>query len=297
MSFDQNMIIDATTGSIARFVNHSCQPNSRMIKWIVSGQPRMALFAGDRPIMTGEELTYDYNFDPFSAKNVQKCLCGAPNCRGVLGPKPKEVKPPKPPKEDLKKAVKKSLSAGKRKLQAFLGDKAAGNGAGDTKKRKIKAATGATAKAIKGTLAKAGTKAARGATKVVKKSMSTISVKAPTPGRKVTTVKHKSSVVKTYGKTKVKGRPAAAPKKATPKKSAVRKSETTILAAGNKTVSPSGKSAGSPARGRGRPPKQRLGSVTPRKGVDLQRNASGIRLVQSPTAAIQEPLKEVAQVA
>ena len=87
MSFDQNMIIDATTGSIARFVNHSCAPNCRMIKWIVSGQPRMALFAGDRPIMTGDELTYDYNFDPFSAKNVQKCLCGSENCRGVLGPK------------------------------------------------------------------------------------------------------------------------------------------------------------------------------------------------------------------
>lgn len=24
---------------------------------------------------------------PFSRKNVQTCLCGAPNCRGVLGPK------------------------------------------------------------------------------------------------------------------------------------------------------------------------------------------------------------------
>lgn len=47
----------------------------------------MALFAGDEPIMTGDELTYDYNFDPFSAKNVQKCLCGSANCRGVLGPK------------------------------------------------------------------------------------------------------------------------------------------------------------------------------------------------------------------
>ncbi|KAK4239096.1 hypothetical protein C8A03DRAFT_32840 [Achaetomium macrosporum] len=113
MSFDQNMIIDATTGSIARFVNHSCSPNCRMIKWIVSGQPRMALFAGDRPIMTGEELTYDYNFDPFSAKNVQKCLCGSPNCRGVLGPKPKEVKQPKSPKED-KKAVKTPSKASAR---------------------------------------------------------------------------------------------------------------------------------------------------------------------------------------
>mgnify|MGYP002621418380 CR=1 FL=1 len=104
MSFDQNMIIDATSGSIARFVNHSCSPNCRMIKWIVKGQPRMALFAGDRPITTGEELTYDYNFDPFCAKNVQKCLCGSANCRGVLGPRPKEVKPPK--KEDKQQMEK-----------------------------------------------------------------------------------------------------------------------------------------------------------------------------------------------
>lgn len=63
MYFDQNMIIDATRGSIARFVNHSCEPNCRMEKWTVAGKPRMALFAGDRGIMTGEELTYDYNFE------------------------------------------------------------------------------------------------------------------------------------------------------------------------------------------------------------------------------------------
>ncbi|PTB70399.1 SET domain-containing protein, partial [Trichoderma citrinoviride] len=119
MSFDQNMIIDATTGSIARFVNHSCNPNCRMIKWIVSGQPRMALFAGDRPIMTGEELTYDYNFDPFSAKNVQKCLCGQPNCRGVLGPKPKGVKPPK---ETVESAAKGKVKGGKRKLGELSGN-------------------------------------------------------------------------------------------------------------------------------------------------------------------------------
>ncbi|PGH26730.1 hypothetical protein AJ80_01676 [Polytolypa hystricis UAMH7299] len=90
MYFDQNMIIDATRGSIARFVNHSCEPNCRMEKWTVSGKPRMALFAGDNGIMTGQELTYDYNFDPYSAKNVQECRCGAPTCRGILGPKPKD---------------------------------------------------------------------------------------------------------------------------------------------------------------------------------------------------------------
>ncbi|EPS26643.1 hypothetical protein PDE_01581 [Penicillium oxalicum 114-2] len=90
MYFDQNMIIDATRGSIARFVNHSCEPNCRMEKWTVAGKPRMALFAGDRGIMTGEELSYDYNFDPYSLKNVQQCRCGSENCRGILGPRPKD---------------------------------------------------------------------------------------------------------------------------------------------------------------------------------------------------------------
>ncbi|KKF97149.1 Histone-lysine N-methyltransferase ASH1L [Ceratocystis platani] len=115
MSFDQNMILDATTGSIARFVNHSCKPNCRMVKWVVHGQPRMALFAGDDPIMTGDELTYDYKFDPFSSKNMQKCLCGADNCRGWLtskeAPQQKEAKNQKAAAqkaaaaEDTKRAV------------------------------------------------------------------------------------------------------------------------------------------------------------------------------------------------
>ena len=120
MSFDQNMIIDATSGSIARFVNHSCNPNCRMIKWIVSGQPRMALFAGDRPIMTGDELTYDYNFDPFSAKNVQKCLCGSDNCRGVLGPKAPTIPRGEALVKGVKETVKAATKAGKRKLVALL---------------------------------------------------------------------------------------------------------------------------------------------------------------------------------
>jgi SET domain-containing protein len=63
MTFHDKMIIDATKGSIARFVNHSCDPNCRVEKWTVDGEPRMALFAGDEGIVTSEELTYDYNFE------------------------------------------------------------------------------------------------------------------------------------------------------------------------------------------------------------------------------------------
>lgn len=63
MTFHDKMIIDATRGSIARFVNHSCAPNCLVEKWTVDGNPRMALFAGDDGIVTGQELTYDYNFE------------------------------------------------------------------------------------------------------------------------------------------------------------------------------------------------------------------------------------------
>ncbi|EQL02820.1 SET domain protein [Ophiocordyceps sinensis CO18] len=202
MSFDQNMIIDATTGSIARFVNHSCNPNCRMIKWIVSGQPRMALFAGDRPIMTGEELTYDYNFDPFSAKNVQSCLCGEPNCRGVLGPKPREVKAPKTDlRAAVKATVKATVKAGKRKLKELVGGDEADTG--NAKKRsRIRLATKATA-----SLSSAGLKAAKGAAAAL---ASTISVgankaalgraNAPAKRTAATLIKKTSasSVVKTY---------------------------------------------------------------------------------------------------
>ncbi|RGP65460.1 histone-lysine n-methyltransferase ash1l [Fusarium sporotrichioides] len=168
MSFDQNMIIDATTGSIARFVNHSCNPNCRMIKWIVSGQPRMALFAGDKPIMTGDELTYDYNFDPFSAKNVQKCLCGEPNCRGVLGPKPREVKQPK---TDLKNAVKGAVKAGKRKLKELVGDE--GDNGNNAKKRKVQPAKG-----VKRAISNASSKVAKGAASAIKRGVSTVTATA-----------------------------------------------------------------------------------------------------------------------
>ncbi|KAF2275009.1 uncharacterized protein EI97DRAFT_84793 [Westerdykella ornata] len=130
MSFDNKMIIDATRGTIARFVNHSCEPNCEMIKWTVGGEPRMALFAGSRGIMTGEELTYDYNFDPFSLRNVQKCCCGTERCRGVLGPKPKHQAQPS--------LASTFLTGTKRKLQEMFGS---GSGSSSTqsspKKRRL----------------------------------------------------------------------------------------------------------------------------------------------------------------
>lgn len=142
MSFDNKMIIDATRGTIARFVNHSCEPNCEMIKWTVSGEPRMALFAGSRGIMTGEELTYDYNFDPFSSKNIQECRCGTRSCRGVLGPKPKHQ-----PREE--KSMVSALVAGtKRKIQEVFGSgRGSSSAPSSPKKRRVEMVTAAMTKA------------------------------------------------------------------------------------------------------------------------------------------------------
>ncbi|GAW15437.1 hypothetical protein ANO14919_048460 [Xylariales sp. No.14919] len=290
MSFDQNMIIDATTGSIARFVNHSCQPNCRMVKWIVSGQPRMALFAGDRDIMTGEELTYDYNFDPFSAKNVQKCLCGSPNCRGVLGPKPKEVKQPKPSKEELAKAAKEGAKRGKRKLKEALGELEQAE-ASAAKKRKIKTPAGikTLATGVKRTTSlKAATK---GAATVIKRSVSTISVstkaalgkKDKTAAKRVSKVTKSKSVIKSYGKTKSPTKKIAKTQRVTPKKTPPSKASPSITAAPTEDAKPSkGKSQKetTPTKtGNGR--NSAVTSPSPRKAIDIPR----IRLVNSPRMA------------
>lgn len=196
MSFDQNTILDATEkGSIARFVNHSCDPNCRMVKWVVAGKPRMALFAGDRPIMTGEELTYDYNFDPFSAKNVQECHCGSANCRGILGPRPKDqkIKP-----AGVAAGIKRAVNAGKRKLQQFLaGGSDENQSPTQIKKRKIAklAPIKTTTKALE---------TVRGLKRTLSKTLSTsLSTKNTSSSKQMIMVKKRSkaSTLKTYGKT------------------------------------------------------------------------------------------------
>ncbi|KAF3482342.1 histone-lysine N-methyltransferase [Arthroderma uncinatum] len=140
MDFDQDMIIDATRGSIARFVNHSCEPNCKMEKWIVAGKPRIALFAGDNGIMTGEELTYDYNFDPYSNKNVQECRCGTPSCRGVLGPRPKGKDPKANENSSSKKiSTTKSTRAGTKRKSKGTANEPASKKQKTNKKSSVKA--------------------------------------------------------------------------------------------------------------------------------------------------------------
>jgi histone-lysine N-methyltransferase ASH1L len=165
-----------------------------MVKWIVGGKPRMALFAGDGPIMTGEELTYDYNFDPFSAKNVQECRCGSDNCRGVLGPKPKP-----PVKESIKEAVKAGVKAGKRKLKELLGGDDDDESSRSPKKRKIKQAKG-----LKRSASSASMKMAKGAAKAVKRSVSAqlLNARSAVGSKRVIKKTMKASSLKVYGNRK-----------------------------------------------------------------------------------------------
>src|SRR5690606_9915292 len=86
MSLAKNQFIDATKkGNLARFCNHSCNPNCYVEKWIVGKKFRMGIFA-KREIEAGEELTFDYNVDRYGSE-AQKCWCGEPNCLGFIGGK------------------------------------------------------------------------------------------------------------------------------------------------------------------------------------------------------------------
>lgn len=78
--------IDATRkGSLARFINHSCNPNCETRKWTVLGEIRVGIFS-KQDILAGTELSYDYNFEWYGGAKV-RCLCGAACCSGFLGAK------------------------------------------------------------------------------------------------------------------------------------------------------------------------------------------------------------------
>lgn len=110
---DMQRIVDATkTGCLARFMNHSCQPNAYAKIVLVdtdAGQDKKIVVFANRDISSGEEITYgtwsveafpcrvnndqpttfltvnsfiDYKF-PVEDGSL-KCTCGAANCIGRL---------------------------------------------------------------------------------------------------------------------------------------------------------------------------------------------------------------------
>ncbi|KAJ9098539.1 hypothetical protein QFC19_006307 [Naganishia cerealis] len=86
MMLQKGEYIDATRkGGIARFLNHSCNPNCYVAKWVVGQHMRMGIFT-KREIRKGEELTFNYNVDRYGY-DAQICHCGELNCLGTIGGK------------------------------------------------------------------------------------------------------------------------------------------------------------------------------------------------------------------
>ncbi|CDQ65630.1 unnamed protein product [Oncorhynchus mykiss] len=79
---DQDTIIDATKyGNLARFINHSCNPNCYAKIITVKSQKKIVIYSR-QSISVNEEITYDYKF-PIEDEKIP-CLCGAENCQGSL---------------------------------------------------------------------------------------------------------------------------------------------------------------------------------------------------------------------
>ncbi|XP_077587656.1 histone-lysine N-methyltransferase NSD2 [Stigmatopora nigra] len=90
LTITKDRIIDAgPKGNFSRFMNHSCQPNCETQKWTVNGDTRVGLFA-ICDIPSGTELTFNYNLDCLGNEKTV-CRCGAPNCSGFLGDRPKNA--------------------------------------------------------------------------------------------------------------------------------------------------------------------------------------------------------------
>ncbi|KAJ1328602.1 hypothetical protein BSLG_010334 [Batrachochytrium salamandrivorans] len=83
LDYGSGLVLDGCRkGTVARFANHSCDPNCHVEKWYVGHEFRVGIFATNN-ISAGTELTYDYRFDSYGP--MQPCLCGAQNCRGFIG--------------------------------------------------------------------------------------------------------------------------------------------------------------------------------------------------------------------
>lgn len=82
---DEQFVIDATrTGSDARYINHSCDPNCEA----VNEEGRIFVEAV-KNIQPGVELTYDYSFEhegkiTKKLRDLYRCECGTANCRGTI---------------------------------------------------------------------------------------------------------------------------------------------------------------------------------------------------------------------
>ena len=77
-ALEDGAVIDAAfRGNVARWINHSCDPNCEAVE-----EDGRIFIESLRDIAPGEELTLDYGvtYHP----DTKRCLCGAPTCRRTL---------------------------------------------------------------------------------------------------------------------------------------------------------------------------------------------------------------------
>ncbi|MBN3316447.1 NSD3 methyltransferase, partial [Atractosteus spatula] len=112
LTLTKDRVIDAgPKGNYSRFMNHSCSPNCETQKWTVNGDVRVGLFALC-DIEAETELTFNYNLDCLGNGRTT-CHCGAENCSGFLGVRPKSAVVI----EKEEKAKNAKLKAKKRKIK------------------------------------------------------------------------------------------------------------------------------------------------------------------------------------
>ena len=84
MSLGDNIYLDARKkGNVARYINHSCEPNCQVQRWKVRGVVRAAVVA-THDLDANTELTFDYQWERKRGRALTKCYCGTPSCRGTL---------------------------------------------------------------------------------------------------------------------------------------------------------------------------------------------------------------------
>eukprot|EP01035_Chromulina_nebulosa_P017243 gene17243-22770_t len=85
MELDGRYYVDGKLkGNYSRYINHSCDPNCELQRWVVNSTMRIGIFA-IKDIAAGEALSYDYQFDT-KEDNIFKCFCQASTCRGSMAP-------------------------------------------------------------------------------------------------------------------------------------------------------------------------------------------------------------------